>query len=202
MSRQAFAMCSPWFWAGLPQSGQPRSSWPQHSFMRGRSAAAAARSPEYPAPLSTAKFRSRGAGVAPPQTGRGDIAHRAAPGGGDLLLQLSGVAAGDPWMRAVLGGAVGALLGPLAVAVYLWIAYHFGSTATSGTRVAPTRPSRTSSASTSTAPASPSTRSASGSRPVGRSAATRLERPPAIRRNAATGPGGHGSGQRVRSSPN
>ena len=25
----------------------------------------------------------------------------------DLLLQLSGVAAGDPWMRAVLGGALG-----------------------------------------------------------------------------------------------
>ena len=43
----------------------------------------------------------------------------------DLLLQLSGVAAGDPWMRAVLGGAVGALLGPLVVAVYLWIADHF-----------------------------------------------------------------------------
>ena len=42
----------------------------------------------------------------------------------DLLLQLSGVAAGDPWMRAVLGGAVGALLGPLVVAVYLWIADH------------------------------------------------------------------------------
>ena len=43
----------------------------------------------------------------------------------DLLLQLSGVAAADPWMRAVLGGAVGALLGPLVVAVYLWIADHF-----------------------------------------------------------------------------
>jgi hypothetical protein len=43
----------------------------------------------------------------------------------DLLLQLSGVAAGDPWMRAVLGGVVGALLGPLVVAVYLWIADHF-----------------------------------------------------------------------------
>jgi hypothetical protein len=43
----------------------------------------------------------------------------------DLLLQLSGVAAGDPWMRAVLGAAVGALLGPLVVAVYLWIADHF-----------------------------------------------------------------------------
>ena len=42
----------------------------------------------------------------------------------DLLLQLSGVAAGDPWMRAVLGGVVGALLGPLVVAVYLWIADH------------------------------------------------------------------------------
>lgn len=42
----------------------------------------------------------------------------------DLLLQLSGVAAADPWMRAVLGGAVGALLGPLVVAVYLWIADH------------------------------------------------------------------------------
>jgi hypothetical protein len=43
----------------------------------------------------------------------------------DLLLQLSGVAAGDPWVRAVLGGAVGALLGPLVVAVYLWIADYF-----------------------------------------------------------------------------
>ena len=43
----------------------------------------------------------------------------------DLLVQLSGVAAGDPWMRAVLGGVVGALLGPLVVAVYLWIADHF-----------------------------------------------------------------------------
>jgi hypothetical protein len=43
----------------------------------------------------------------------------------DLLLQLSGVAAGDPWVRAVLGGAVGALLGPLVVAVYLWMADHF-----------------------------------------------------------------------------
>jgi hypothetical protein len=43
----------------------------------------------------------------------------------DLLLQLSGIAAGDPWMRAVLGGTVGALLGPLVVAVYLWIADHF-----------------------------------------------------------------------------
>jgi hypothetical protein len=42
----------------------------------------------------------------------------------DLLLQLSGIAAADPWMRAVLGGAVGALLGPLVVAVYLWIADH------------------------------------------------------------------------------
>jgi hypothetical protein len=42
----------------------------------------------------------------------------------DLLLQLSGVAAADPWMRAVLGGAVGALLGPFVVAVYLWIADH------------------------------------------------------------------------------
>jgi hypothetical protein len=42
----------------------------------------------------------------------------------DLLLQLSGVAAADPWMRAVLGGAVGAVLGPLVVAVYLWIADH------------------------------------------------------------------------------
>jgi len=42
----------------------------------------------------------------------------------DLLLQLSGVAAADPWMRAVLGGAVGALLGPLVVALYLWIADH------------------------------------------------------------------------------
>jgi hypothetical protein len=43
----------------------------------------------------------------------------------DLLLQLSGAAAGDPWVRAVLGGGVGALLGPLVVAVYLWIADHF-----------------------------------------------------------------------------
>jgi len=43
----------------------------------------------------------------------------------DLLLQMSGAAAGDPWVRAVLGGAVGALLGPLVVAVYLWIADHF-----------------------------------------------------------------------------
>ncbi len=43
----------------------------------------------------------------------------------DLLLQWSGIAAGDPWMRAVLGGTVGALLGPLVVAVYLWIADHF-----------------------------------------------------------------------------
>jgi hypothetical protein len=43
----------------------------------------------------------------------------------DLLVQVSGVAAGDPWMRAVLGGIVGALLGPLVVAVYLWIADHF-----------------------------------------------------------------------------
>ena len=42
----------------------------------------------------------------------------------DLLLQLSGVAAADPWMRAVLGGAIGALLGPFVVAVYLWIADH------------------------------------------------------------------------------
>jgi hypothetical protein len=42
----------------------------------------------------------------------------------DLLLQMSGVAAADPWMRAVLGGAVGALLGPFVVAVYLWIADH------------------------------------------------------------------------------
>jgi hypothetical protein len=42
----------------------------------------------------------------------------------DLLLQLSGVAAADPWMRAVLGGAVGALLGPLVVAAYLWTADH------------------------------------------------------------------------------
>ena len=42
----------------------------------------------------------------------------------DLLLQLSGVAGGDPWMRAVLGVVVGALLGPLVVAVYLWIADH------------------------------------------------------------------------------
>jgi hypothetical protein len=43
----------------------------------------------------------------------------------DLLLQVSGVAAADPWMRAVLGGAVGALLGPLVVALYLWIADHW-----------------------------------------------------------------------------
>jgi hypothetical protein len=43
----------------------------------------------------------------------------------DLLLQLSGLAASDPWVRAVLGGAVGALVGPLVVAVYLWIADHF-----------------------------------------------------------------------------
>ncbi len=43
----------------------------------------------------------------------------------DLLLLLSGVAAADPWMRAVLGGAVGALLGPLMVAAYLWTADHF-----------------------------------------------------------------------------
>ena len=42
----------------------------------------------------------------------------------DLLLHLSGIAAADPWMRAVLGGATGALLGPLVVAVYLWIADH------------------------------------------------------------------------------
>ncbi len=42
----------------------------------------------------------------------------------DLLLHLSGIAAADPWMRAVLGGAVGALVGPLIVAVYLWIADH------------------------------------------------------------------------------
>ena len=42
----------------------------------------------------------------------------------DLLLHLSGIAAADPWMRAVLGGAVGALLGALVVAVYLWIADH------------------------------------------------------------------------------
>ena len=42
----------------------------------------------------------------------------------DLLLQLSGAAAGDPWMRAVLGGAVGAPLGPLVVAVYLLVADH------------------------------------------------------------------------------
>jgi hypothetical protein len=42
----------------------------------------------------------------------------------DLLLQLSGVAAADPWMRAVLGGVVGAILGPFVVAVYLWIADH------------------------------------------------------------------------------
>jgi hypothetical protein len=40
----------------------------------------------------------------------------------DLLLQLSGIAAADPWMRAVLGGAVGAVVGPLVVALYLWIA--------------------------------------------------------------------------------
>ena len=50
MSRQASGMCSPWCWAGLPPSGQLRSFWPQHSSLRGRSAAAAARSPEYPAP--------------------------------------------------------------------------------------------------------------------------------------------------------
>jgi hypothetical protein len=43
----------------------------------------------------------------------------------DLLLHISGVAAADPWMRAVLGGAVGALLGPLIVAGYLWIADHW-----------------------------------------------------------------------------
>jgi hypothetical protein len=42
----------------------------------------------------------------------------------DLLLQLSGIAAADPWMRAVLGAAVGAVLGPLVVAVYLWSADH------------------------------------------------------------------------------
>ncbi len=42
----------------------------------------------------------------------------------DLLLLLSGVAAADPWMRAVLGGVVGALLGPLVVAAYLWTADH------------------------------------------------------------------------------
>jgi hypothetical protein len=42
----------------------------------------------------------------------------------DLMLQLSGVAAADPWMRAVLGGAVGALLGPFVLAVYLWLADH------------------------------------------------------------------------------
>jgi hypothetical protein len=42
----------------------------------------------------------------------------------DLLLHLSGVAAADPWMRAVLGGIVGALLGPFVVAVYLWLADH------------------------------------------------------------------------------
>jgi hypothetical protein len=42
----------------------------------------------------------------------------------DLLLQLSGIAAADPWMRAVLGGAIGAVLGPLVVAVYLWSADH------------------------------------------------------------------------------
>jgi hypothetical protein len=43
----------------------------------------------------------------------------------DLLLHVSGVAAADPWMRAVLGGAVGALFGPIVVAVYLWIADHW-----------------------------------------------------------------------------
>jgi hypothetical protein len=43
----------------------------------------------------------------------------------DLLLHLSGVAAADPWMRAVLGGAVGALLGPLVAATYLWTADHW-----------------------------------------------------------------------------
>jgi hypothetical protein len=43
----------------------------------------------------------------------------------DLLLQLNGVAASDPWMRAVLGAAVGALVGPLVVAGYLWSADHF-----------------------------------------------------------------------------
>jgi hypothetical protein len=43
----------------------------------------------------------------------------------DLLLQVSGVAAADPWVRAVLGGVVGALLGPLVVALYLWIADHW-----------------------------------------------------------------------------
>jgi hypothetical protein len=42
----------------------------------------------------------------------------------DLLLQLSGIAAADPWMRAVLGGTVGAVLGPFVVAVYLWLADH------------------------------------------------------------------------------
>jgi hypothetical protein len=48
MSRQASGMCLPWCWAGLPPSGQPRSSWSQPSSMHGRSAAAA-RSLEYPA---------------------------------------------------------------------------------------------------------------------------------------------------------
>ena len=43
----------------------------------------------------------------------------------DLLLHLSGVAAADPWMRAVLGGGTGALLGPLVVASYLWLADHW-----------------------------------------------------------------------------
>jgi hypothetical protein len=43
----------------------------------------------------------------------------------DLLLNLSGIAGADPWMRAVLGAAVGALLGPLIVAIYLWIADHW-----------------------------------------------------------------------------
>ena len=43
----------------------------------------------------------------------------------DLLLHMSGAAAGDPWVRAVLGGAVGALLGPLVVAGYLWMADRF-----------------------------------------------------------------------------
>jgi hypothetical protein len=43
----------------------------------------------------------------------------------DLLLHISGVAAADPWMRAVLGGAVGALFGPLIVAAYLWMADHW-----------------------------------------------------------------------------
>jgi hypothetical protein len=116
----------------------------------------------------------------------------------DLLLQLSGIVAADAWMRAVLGGGVGAPLGPLVVAVYLWIADHCrvnGDELYAGCaneaymnflrlHIRPHRPHRL--------PRRPAASDGLDVR-LGHTAAG----PPAIRRGAVTEPGGRGFGRRM-----